>query len=107
MTTPPYQRYTVVRPSKKSRWDFFDETSALPALIGGYAANSHSCADRSVFWCGKATPKKVIKKARCAGKNIVFRQADHRINDIRWCRFFKSYFSRKATSYHCFAFIIP
>ena len=46
-----------LKPSKKSRWDFFTEASALPALIVGNADNSHSCADRSVFCLGKAEAK--------------------------------------------------
>ncbi len=41
--------WRCLRPSEKSQRDFSDATSALPALVGGIAANSHSCADRSVF----------------------------------------------------------
>ncbi len=41
--------WEVLRPSKKSRWDFPAVASALRALAGGIAANSHTGADRSVF----------------------------------------------------------
>ena len=61
-----------MRPSKKSRWDFSAEASALPALIVGNADNSHSCADRSVFCPGRPVAKKRIYNARFAGKIYFF-----------------------------------
>ena len=42
-----------LRPSKKSRWDFSDETSALRARFVGNADKPHTCADRSVFCLGR------------------------------------------------------
>jgi len=45
-------------PSKKSRWDFSAETSALRARFVGAADKPHTCADRSVFCLGKAEAKK-------------------------------------------------
>ena len=61
-----------MRLSKKSRWDFSAEASALPALIVGKADNSHSCADRSVFCPARPVAKKRIYNARFAGKIYFF-----------------------------------
>ena len=59
-----------LRPSKKSRWDFSAEASALPALIVGKADNSHSCADRSVFCLGKAEAKNGFKMPASRANSI-------------------------------------
>ena len=56
------------RPSKKSRWDFSAETSALPALVGGDSANSHSCADRSYFSDAHVVGKIDLKCPLCGQK---------------------------------------
>ncbi len=59
---------------EKSPLGLFRRTSALPALIVGFADNSHSCADRSVFCPGRVDAvtltlgKKLITKACFAGK---------------------------------------
>ena len=51
-----------LRPSKKPRWGFSDEASALRARFVGYAAKPHTCADRSVFCLGGAEAKNGFQK---------------------------------------------
>ena len=46
-----------MKPSKKSRWDFSAETSALRARFVGNADKPHTCADRSVFYSGRPGAK--------------------------------------------------
>ena len=74
-TKSPPKGMGDLRPSEKSRWDFSDETSALPALTAGKAVSSHSCADRSIFCPGKAGAKNGFQKP-ASRAIIVFRQVE-------------------------------
>ncbi len=83
-----------MRPSKNPHWGFFAEPihwhdksclthfdiakCLLHARLGGYAANPHTCRDRSVFCPGRVDAvtltrgKKLITKACFAGKSDFF-----------------------------------
>jgi hypothetical protein len=61
----------VFRSSKKSRWDFSTETSALRARFAGVADKPHTCADRSVFCLGRAEAKNGFQKL-ASWANLIF-----------------------------------
>ena len=67
----------ALRPSKKSRWDFSAETSALRARFVGVADKTHTCADRSVFCLGRAEAKNGFQKPTSRA-NLIFRQTEGR-----------------------------
>ena len=67
----------ALRPSKKSRWDFSAETSALRARFVGVADKTHTCADRSVFCLGRAEAKNGFQKP-ASRANLIFRQTEGR-----------------------------
>ena len=50
------------RPSKNPLKGLFRRTTALRALIVGYADNSHTCAVSSVFCLGRAEAKNGFQK---------------------------------------------
>ena len=64
-----------MKPSKKSRWDFSAETSALRARFVGNADKPHTCADEKCFLLRETRSKKLISKARFAGKLRFFLQS--------------------------------
>ncbi len=53
---------------EKALKGFFAETSALRARFDGFAAKPHTCADRSIFWVGKAALKNGFQSPLCGQK---------------------------------------
>ena len=60
----------ALRPSKNPLKGLFRRTTALRALIAGYADNSHTCAVSSVFCPGRPVAKNGFQKPTSRAKPI-------------------------------------
>ena len=81
------------RPSKKSRWDFSAETSALRARFDGLPSN-RTLVRIDVFFASGRPRQKSDFKARIRGQNRFFRQAEPSIKDGLAFNFIRPCFRR-------------